>query len=101
MTEQNHHLASDKNSTWTGRFKKITDTLGLNLSTGTWNIVKIRHGSSHPTEYHEWVHDNMKKAQTEAKGNPETFKALFKAWVTDVVVRDSTITRKSYWDCYR
>ncbi|MGL5829307.1 MAG: AHH domain-containing protein [Angustibacter sp.] len=101
MPLQNHHVASDKNSYWTQLFKEITDSLGLNLTSGSWNIVKLRHGSSHPVEYHQWVYDNMKKAEAEAQGNRETFKSLFKAWVTDVVVKDSTITRKSYWDCYR
>jgi A nuclease family of the HNH/ENDO VII superfamily with conserved AHH len=101
MTEQNHHLASDKNSYWTGRFKEITDPLGLNLTKDAWNLLRIPHGSSHTVEYHQWVYDNMKKASDEALGNPEVFKALFTDWVTEVVRKDPTITRRDYWSCYR
>jgi hypothetical protein len=43
----------------------------------------------------------MEKAKNEAQGNSEVFKALFKAWVADIVARDSTITRAGYWKCYR
>jgi A nuclease family of the HNH/ENDO VII superfamily with conserved AHH len=101
MTEQNHHLASDKNSYWTGRFKEITDPLGLNLTKDAWNLLRIPHGSSHTVEYHQWVYDNIDKAEMQAKGDPVVFTALFEAWVKAVVKNDPTITRTSYWDCYR
>ncbi len=55
---QNHHVATEKNSSFTPKFKGIIEKHGLDLN-DDWNIVKIPHSGRHPNDYHEWVFNGM------------------------------------------
>ena len=56
---QGHHVISPKNSTYTPKFKKITDRFGLDLNDG-WNIIDLPdHIGRHTNKYHEFILESI------------------------------------------
>jgi hypothetical protein len=100
MPENRHHVATYYGD-WGRQFQEILSKYGLDAETWDGNIVTTPHRGPHPVEYHKWVLGNMQKADAQANGDVEVFKALFKEWVVDKVVADPTIVRLAYWKCYR
>jgi len=101
MPEQFHHMASDKHSEWSPRFRRIADRYGLSItdSAREWNVHEIPHRGPHHPDYHQWVLDNMEAADEVADGDVAVFRDLFSRWVVQVVRSDPTIVRWAYWDC--
>ncbi|UZN02683.1 AHH domain-containing protein [Cellulomonas sp. S1-8] len=100
MPDQDHHMAT-KYGAWRQRFQEIADAYGLSIDDAAkaWNLVQIPHRGPHPVGYHQWVLNNLIKADKVADGDVVEFKRLFTAWVVDVVKADPSIVRHSYWNC--
>ncbi len=79
-----HHIATNKHFTrYTKLFKEITDKYGLRLNQA-WNKMEISaeiHRGRHTIKYHEWVLDNMRRADQLSGGDTNKFLELFKEFV--------------------
>jgi RHS repeat-associated protein len=73
---QNHHILTNINKAWTGKFSDIATKYGLNLN-GSWNIVNIPHRGRHPNSYHNWVFGQLTKIDNAANGNTDDFLKMF------------------------
>lgn len=94
---QIHHYASNKNKEYTNQFKEILEIYGLDLD-DDWNKRYISsHIGSHPKEYHEFVLEQLNKADRLAKGNVEKFKRYYEKLVIDKVNKNPEMLNKSYW----
>lgn len=99
---QKHHAASDKHSFWTQAYKDLLaqhpwaadKTLGQG-----WNLMKrLPHRGNHPPAYHYWIYRNLEKALREAT-DWESFEALWRTWVLEVIENDPTMVRWEWWRC--
>ena len=87
----------NKNKEYTNQFKEILEIYGLDLD-DDWNKRYISsHIGSHPKEYHEFVLEQLNKADRLAKGNVEKFKRYYEKLVIDKVNKNPEMLNKSYW----
>jgi hypothetical protein len=95
-----HHFATNKNSQYTEKMAKIADKYGLKLDgkDAGWNMESLPHQGRHPNAYHDFVLDGMKKADAEAEGSVDKFKALFEKYVKEPVRNNPELLRKSGWE---
>ncbi len=93
---QTHHFASNKNSTYTKQFEKITSKYGLDLD-GDWNKAIMPHQGRHPNAYHQYVLDSMIKFDQIARGNTPIFLDLFES-LKKTIMDNPEMLRKSYWE---
>lgn len=95
-----HHVASNKHLTkYTMQFINIIDKYGLRLNQA-WNkleISKIYHYSKHPTQYHEWVLQELKNADKYAKGNVDKFLNYVNSNILEYIKKNPNILNKSGW----
>jgi hypothetical protein len=92
-----HHFAAIENKEFTPRIKEITDKYGLDLD-GAWNKELLPwNNGRHPKEYHDWVLDQMQRADIEAAGNVEKFLELIEKYVKKPVRENPEMLRKFYW----
>lgn len=69
---------------------------GISLG-GAWNTESLPHNGRHPNEYHEFVLQNMQKADAEDAGNRAKFLELFEKYVKDPARRNPDLLRKCGW----
>lgn len=93
---QQHHFATDKNSTYTPRMEKIADEYDLDLD-GDWNKEILPHLGRHPNEYHQFVLDGMRRAAKEAGDDKEKFLELFDQYVKEPIRKNPQLLRKIGW----
>ena len=96
LPKQKHHVATNKNATYTPLMKEIAAEYGLDLD-GDWNVAVMDHLGRHPNEYHEFVLNAMKQISTEAAGDQQRFIELFNAYVKDVIINNPDLLRKAGW----
>ncbi len=81
---QNHHFLSNKNKTYTPKFKEVTNKYDLNLN-GKWNIKNLEnHMGRHTDNYHKYMLKQIQNFDEIANGNKEVFLNLFEG-LKDVV----------------
>lgn len=102
MPVEGHHMAT-KYGELGEEFRQIFDSYSLSID-GLWNVWEIRHRGPHPWNYHDWVMQNTRRADAAAQLAPASqqaavFQSLFKQYVVDPVLQDSTIVRAAYWKC--
>ena len=97
---QNHHFATNKHSFYTKKMSEIADKFGLKLDGkgGEWNMESLPHQGRHPDKYHEFVLNQMKKADLESGGSKEKFLELFNEYVKDPIRNNPDLLRKSGWE---
>jgi hypothetical protein len=86
---QLHHIATDKNPTFTPFFKSLFKKFGSDLQDDA-NLVSILHGGIHPPQYHKWVLDNISRAGS----RKEFLKILGK--IKDKLISDPNMVRWRY-----
>ncbi len=81
---QNHHFLSNKNKTYTPKFKEVTNKYDLNLN-GNWNIRNLEnHIGRHTNNYHEYMLKQVQFFDKIANGNKDVFLNLFEG-LKDVI----------------
>lgn len=93
---QVHHYATNKNKTYTQKFKKITDKYELDLN-GSWNKEVLPHQGRHPNKYHDFILRQMGKIDDIAKGNTDIFLDLFETQVKSKVRDNPEMLYSRYW----
>ena len=74
---QNHHFLSNKNKTYTPKFKEVTNKYNLNLN-GKWNVQNLEnHIGRHTNNYHEYMLQQIQSFDKIANGNKDVFMSLF------------------------
>ena len=74
---QDHHFLSNKNKTYTPKFKEVTNKYDLN-SNGRWNIQNLEnHVGRHTNNYHEYMLKQIQSFDKIANGNKDIFLNLF------------------------
>jgi RHS repeat-associated protein len=96
LEEQIHHFATNKGKSYHPMFKKFADRYQLDLD-GAWNKESIPHLGRHPTEYHNFVLDGMRRAATEAGKDRQKFLELFEKYVKAPVRENPWMLRKDGW----
>ncbi len=91
-----HHFATDKNKQFAPAMSKIAEKYGLQLDQ-PWNKQLMAHSGRHPNEYHQFVLDAMKFADTKAQGNTAEFLRLFNNNVRRPIMENPELLRKSGW----
>ncbi len=90
---QKHHIISNKNKTYTPKFKEVTDRYGLNLNKD-WNIRTVtNHLGRHTKNYHDFILDNLKRIDSLANGDLGVFRSGFDE-LADYVVSNTHIMYK-------
>jgi RHS repeat-associated protein len=59
---QNHHIATNKNSLWTPRFKELFAKGGLSFEDEANKLGLEGHLGRHTNTYHQWVYDRLEAA---------------------------------------
>lgn len=94
-----HHIASNKHRTkYTALFKDIVGKYGLSLN-GDWNRVPIStvyHYSKHPPQYHDFVLDGMRTADSLAH-NAADFVQYFDEFVRQPLLQNPSMLHKTGW----
>ncbi len=81
---QKHQMLSNKNKTYTKKFKSITDKYGLKLNSKD-NVFEMKdHLGRHTIAYHEFMLQKIKSFDVIANGNRDIFMKYFKK-LTDYV----------------
>ncbi|MDX6187749.1 AHH domain-containing protein [Flavobacterium sp. Fl-318] len=96
LPKQMHHFATNKNKNWTPLMNKIAQKYGLSLN-GSWNKALMPHLGRHPNDYHKFVYKAMQEASAKAGNNKEQFIKLFNESVTQPVLQNPGLLRKSGW----
>ena len=74
---QDHHFLSNKNKTYTPKFKEVTNKYDLNLN-GKWNVQNLKdHVGRHTNNYHEYMLKQIQSFDKIANGNKDIFLNLF------------------------
>ena len=70
---QKHHMLTNKNKSYTPKFREITDKYNLNLNK-EWNIFEVeKHLGRHTSAYHEFMLARLKVIDLKANGDINVF----------------------------
>jgi RHS repeat-associated protein len=70
---EDHHFFSNKNKTYSPKFKDVADKYDLNLNKG-WNVRALEgHRGRHTNAYHEFMLQMLYEIDKIAGGDPEAF----------------------------
>jgi len=96
LPQQLHHFATNKSKAFSPLMQKIADKFGLKLNEA-WNKELLPHLGRHPNEYHDFVLDGMRQAESEAAGVKAKFLELFDKYVKEPVRKNPELLRKAGW----
>ena len=99
---EDHHVASNKNKTYTPMFREIADKFDLNLNKD-WNIIPDmpNHHGRHAKQYHELILSQMRIFADES-GNVAEFLTKFEQ--LKVLLQDSDyigMMYSAFWEGYK
>ena len=92
---QEHHYATNKNSTYTPQFEEILKQYGFDLD-AIWNKELMPHQGRHPNAYHEYILENIKQFHSIAQGDKKVFKELFENLKKHIKANPEMLY-KDYW----
>ncbi|TDW13120.1 WXG superfamily protein probably secreted by type VII secretion system [Breznakia blatticola] len=94
--DQIHHFATNKNKKYIDQFKDISNKYGLDLD-AEWNKKLLPHQGRHPNAYHDFVLNEMIKADSLSNGNVEMFLDLFDQNVKVPIINNPDMLYSEYW----
>jgi len=96
IPKQLHHFLSNKSKIYTKQFTDIVSRYKLDLNQ-SWNKQIMDHLGRHANAYHEYMLEQIRKIDSLAKGNTETFLKLYEA-VKQKVMQNPEMLGKNYWN---
>ncbi len=93
-----HHVIPHQNSTWTPKYREITDKYNFDLNNTSNKLFISGHKGRHPIEYHHWVYDNLKEIDYIAAGDEGVFRQMYFERIYNGLKNNPGMVHKWWWN---